>query len=141
MPEGERVFLDTNVVLYALGTEEPKRTIAQNALNGSPIISTQVLSEAASVLHRKYGVPKEDVVEQLEGVVALVEKVTPIDKSVIERAWDLWRRHPYHWFDSLILASSISAGCSILYSEDFQHEQTIEDQLTIVNPFLAEVSP
>lgn len=140
MPEGEGIFLDTNIVLYALGIEEPKRTIAQVALESSPIISVQVLSEAANVLHRKHGVSRGEVVERLEGIEALVHQVTSIGESILKRAWDLWRRHPYHWFDSLFPASAMAAGCNVLYSEDFQHRQTIDNRSTVVNPFLVEVS-
>ncbi len=39
------------------------------------------------------------------------------------------------FFDSLILASALEAGCQILYSEDLQDGQRIENQLMIVNPF------
>jgi predicted nucleic acid-binding protein len=40
----------------------------------------------------------------------------------------------YLW-DSLIIATSLQRNCSILYSEDMQHNQVIEDKLRIVNPF------
>ena len=39
------------------------------------------------------------------------------------------------FIDSLILASALEAGCQILYSEDLQDDQRIENQLMIVNPF------
>jgi len=137
MPVGETVFIDTNVVLYALGTEEPKRSIAQDALNRHPILSVQVLSEAGNVLHRKYGIPKAEVVIQLETIVALVDRVVPLEVASLRRGWDLWERYSLAWFDSLILASALTANCQVLYSEDFQHGQKIEDQLTILNPFVA----
>ena len=37
-------------------------------------------------------------------------------------------------YDGLIVAAAVSAGCAILYSEDLQQGQVI-DQLTIQNPF------
>ncbi len=39
-------------------------------------------------------------------------------------------------WDSLIIAAALQANCYTLYSEDMQHEQIIDDTLTIVNPFL-----
>jgi predicted nucleic acid-binding protein len=50
-------------------------------------------------------------------------------------ALNLAERYQYSYFDSLILASALEAGCQILYSEDLQDGQRIENQLTIVNPF------
>jgi predicted nucleic acid-binding protein len=44
------------------------------------------------------------------------------------------RNRGFHFYDSLIVAAALRAGCSLLYSEDLQHGQAIE-QLTIRNPF------
>jgi predicted nucleic acid-binding protein len=37
----------------------------------------------------------------------------------------------------LIVAAALLAGCKVLYSEDMQHGQVIERQLTIRNPVRA----
>ena len=44
-------------------------------------------------------------------------------------------RYGFSFYDSLIVAAAIDAGCSQLLSEDFQHGQRIEG-LTVHNPFL-----
>jgi len=46
------------------------------------------------------------------------------------------QRYQFSFYDSLIIASALEAGCITLYSEDMQHEQVIEKRLTIRNPFL-----
>ena len=38
--------------------------------------------------------------------------------------------------DSLMISSALLNNCNILYSEDLQHNQLIENQLQIINPFL-----
>ncbi len=50
-------------------------------------------------------------------------------------------RYRFSYFDSLILASALTANCQILYSEDLQHGQVIDGRLTIINPFLPGGSP
>ena len=40
------------------------------------------------------------------------------------------------FWDSLIVASAIENQCSILYTEDMQNGQIIEDRLKIVNPIM-----
>jgi predicted nucleic acid-binding protein len=42
-----------------------------------------------------------------------------------------WR---FGFYDSLIVASALAAGCDMLLTEDLQHGQVIET-LTISNPF------
>ena len=40
------------------------------------------------------------------------------------------------YWDSIIVASALENRCSILYTEDMQHGQVVDQRLTIVNPFL-----
>ena len=48
---------------------------------------------------------------------------------------ELIEKYQYSYWDSLLLASSLENKCSIIYSEDMQHEQIIEKKLKIINPF------
>ncbi len=43
--------------------------------------------------------------------------------------------HTLSYWDSLIVAAALEAGCHTLISEDMQHSQLIENQLRIINPF------
>ena len=62
--------------------------------------------------------------------------IHPVDSSSIETAEYLIRKYDFQIFDSIIVASALHAGCDVLFSEDMQHEQLIEGQMKIVNPFL-----
>ena len=44
--------------------------------------------------------------------------------------------HGFSYWDSLILAAALEAGCSTLYSEDMQHGQIVDESLTILNPLI-----
>ncbi len=44
------------------------------------------------------------------------------------------QHHNIPFFDSLLLATATRVGCSVLLSEDLQHQRTI-DGLTVINPF------
>jgi predicted nucleic acid-binding protein len=44
-------------------------------------------------------------------------------------------RYQFSYWDSLIVASALESGCGVLYSEDLQSQQRIENQLEILNPF------
>ncbi|MDD1619976.1 MAG: hypothetical protein LUQ11_00730 [Methylococcaceae bacterium] len=48
------------------------------------------------------------------------------------------RAYKFSIYDSLIIAAALDADCTTLYSEDMQHRQIIENQLTFVNPFLVD---
>ena len=57
-------------------------------------------------------------------------------QMLYERALELHARHQFRFYDALIVAAALAAGCTRLYSEDLQHGQRIEG-LTIVDPFRA----
>lgn len=42
----------------------------------------------------------------------------------------------YAYWDSLIISTAINENCSLIYSEDMQHNQSIENKLKILNPFI-----
>jgi predicted nucleic acid-binding protein len=58
-----------------------------------------------------------------------------MSQETLEKALFLINRYDFQLFDSLIVASSLQAGCTILYSEDMQHNLLVENQLRIINPF------
>lgn len=135
MPAAERAFIDSHIVLYALDADQQKRDVAWNLLFTRPCISLQVLNECSNVLNRKRQWHVQDVAQALDKILRFVT-VEYSDIATVRLAWKLLERYRFSYYDSLILAAALSAGCSLLYSEDMQHEQVIEGRLTIVNPFL-----
>jgi predicted nucleic acid-binding protein len=129
------VFLDSNIVLYALGDDEAKRSVAVGLLSAWPTTSTQVINECSHVLRRKLKIPPVQVAEELENVIDAV-KLVDVGLIEIRNAWTLAARYGFSHYDSLIVAASLSAGCSTLYTEDMQHGQVIDGRLKLVNPFL-----
>ena len=61
--------------------------------------------------------------------------VMPLTADTHASALGLARDHGLSFYDALIVAAAIEAGCDTLYSEDLQHGRTIGG-LAIVNPFL-----
>lgn len=131
---GAKFFLDSNVVLYAIGNDAGKRDIAAGLLSRRPVISTQVLLETANVAKRKFclDVP---TIKMILGIVEGAAIVRLISSDSIRHAQEFSERYGFTVFDSLIAATAIEAGCTTLYSEDFQHGQRIAGSLTIIDPF------
>lgn len=132
-----RIFLDTNVLIYAYAAYEPaKKAQALAASNtGERWISTQVLIEFVNVSHRKMKASWPDIQMAL---IELIDSHQLISTTAgtIARASRLADRYGFSWFDALIVATALECGCVTLYSEDLQHGQLIEQTLTVVNPFL-----
>ncbi|OQW99615.1 MAG: twitching motility protein PilT, partial [Thiothrix lacustris] len=45
-------------------------------------------------------------------------------------------RYKFSYYDSIIVSSALLSGCQVLYSEDMQHSLLVENQLTIIDPFV-----
>lgn len=133
----DRIFLDTNIFIYAYSKTEPeKRKIALELLClNKALISTQIINEFVWVMYRKFKVDRRKL--QVVGN-KLLEKfeIVLINLETIRKALNIFVDYNFSFWDSLIIASALENDCSILYTEDMQHGQIIEERLKIVNPFV-----
>jgi predicted nucleic acid-binding protein len=132
----DKIFLDTNILIYAYSkTELDKRKIAHEILRTKTfVISTQVINEFIWVMCRKYQVEKEKL-QMIGNRFLKMFEVVIINLHTIQKALNIFTKYNYSYWDSLIIASAIENGCSILYTEDMQTGQVLEGKLKIVNPF------
>ena len=136
------LFLDTNVFIYHLDSTDPAKhataeLIVRDALvEGNACISYQVVQECLNVALRKAEValPLDAARSYLDTVLAPLMQV-PASQALYHHALDIQARWRFGFYDSLIVAAALSAGCGTLMSEDLQHGQRIEG-LTVVNPFM-----
>jgi predicted nucleic acid-binding protein len=129
-----RAFVDSNVLLYAVGDDDDRRAIAESLLALRPVISTQVLAETAAVLRRKFQLSPAEVTQILQALLAQVE-CEPLSASTVLAALQVAHRLGYAHYDSQIVAAALAAGCDVLYSEDLHDGQVVDGKLAIVNPF------
>jgi len=128
-----QIFADTNIVLYSIGQDAKTAAIARNILAAHPKVSTQVINEATNVCLRKLNFTREQAYAFADAVMCRTE-VLPVDESVTRKSAEIALRFQLSNWDALIIAASILAGCTTLYSEVLQHGQTIE-RLNIQNSF------
>ncbi len=129
------VFLDTNILIYATLADDPRAATAQALLATGGVTSVQVLNEFASVAQRKLKRAWPEVSATLAALRILCPDVRPIDVDTHESALEIAQRDGIAFYDALIVASALRAGCTMLLTEDMQDGRVIYDQLTIRNPF------
>lgn len=127
-------FFDTNVLLYALSADAGKANVSESLLRTGGVINVQVLNVFVSVARRKLNMEWREI-EEVIGVIRHRCTVHDLNTAVHEAALVLARAHQLAWYDALILAAAIQAGCKRLYSEDMQHGRRFGKTLTIINPF------
>lgn len=130
-----RVFIDSNILIYSVSDEGKKSIIAQNLLSSYRItMSVQVLNEFCNVMIKKRILTLDELIKVIATFCQDFE-VLPISETLVSQALSIKQRLNYSYWDSLIVATALASGVSTLYSEDMHHNQTIDGQLTIVNPF------
>lgn len=135
-------FVDTNILLYASDQSAGSKRLRSAELlselwqtqNG--VMSTQVLQEFFYNATRKLSLPLNIAAARAIVDVYSVWIRKPITAKTIAHAIDLHGRLRFSFWDSLIIAAALESGCTKLYTEDMQHGQCIEDQLTVINPFI-----
>ena len=144
MANGSTVFVDTNVLLYALDPRDPvKRSAAGIWLercwgDRSGRVSTQILNELYANLRRV--APGYDADAARQHVRRYrAWSPWPVDDSTVDLAWKIEERVSIGYWDALVVAAAQQQGCTYLLTEDLQGGRVI-DELTILNPFTADVS-
>lgn len=134
-------FLDSNVFIYLFDPVHiKKRDIATGLVRGalqnnSACISFQVVQETLRVVTEKLpqAASAEDAKKFFLHSLQPLWRVMP-SAELYATALQLKERWKFAFYDSLIVAAALQAGCKRLLSEDLQHGQRIEG-LRIENPF------
>jgi predicted nucleic acid-binding protein len=130
----DKIFLDTNVLVYAVAANDPRRKRAEALLLAGGSLSVQVLNEFVSVARRKMSMPWAEVEEVLDAIMVLCPNPLPITLKIHKSALRIGEKQGYAIYDALVIAAALEADCNILYSEDLQNGQRING-LMIRNPF------
>ena len=132
------ILLNTNIWIYFYAKNPPDKYIQSEKLIdnyfGLLVVSTQILGELFHVLTRKNLV---SYVEAKEVIIELTSNfaIINIDTIKVLKAIEINSRYGYAYWDSLIIATALTQNCSIIYSEDMQNNQLIDNQTRILNPF------
>jgi predicted nucleic acid-binding protein len=138
--DNQRQFVDTNIFLYAYDSSEPKkRGKAQQLISSlwhsrQGVISIQVLQELYVNLTRK--LPKPISSELAAQILTDLGQWNLHEPTLadLKRAIDLEKTHNISFWDAMIVSSAQQMGCKVLWTEDLNSGQYIDD-LIIRNPF------
>ena len=140
MPNG--CFIDTNILIYTRDRRVPeKRARAAEWLrmladDDRIVISPQVMNEFAhNVIRKLPEITPEQLLASLHDLQQWCTAFTTADTALDGLA--IHRRFRFSFYDSVLVASALAAGCDSFLSEDLAHGQRVAG-LRIINPFLAE---
>jgi predicted nucleic acid-binding protein len=135
----DRVFLDSNVVLYVMDSREPAKNRRAREWLGR-LIEAQILIVSPQVLNEVYWIGRQKFpqipIGELKRFVGdfMPSCRAPLDAAIMREAFRIEDQYGLSWWDCLIVASALAARCHLLLTEDMQHGMRI-DTLTILSPF------
>ncbi|OQY22237.1 MAG: hypothetical protein B6I34_06180 [Anaerolineaceae bacterium 4572_32.1] len=120
---GEPIFIDANIVMYAVGTEHPYRRPCQDSLNRivndklPAVVSSEIHQE---ILHRYLSLGLPDKARQVSiKLEAIVPTALPVTMADVQRARKLSERYPALKTRDLIhTAVMLENGLSRILSTD-----------------------
>ena len=136
----DRVFLDTNVLIYAATSLEPfpdKYARAEEIIANEDFgISTQVIGEFIRNVQSKRKMRSPLTDEQVDDWIERLSEfpIIMIDREIIVNATLFQRRYQIDFWDGQILAAAHRFGAATLLTEDLDHGQTY-GSVRCENPF------
>jgi predicted nucleic acid-binding protein len=136
----DRVFVDTNVLVYSRDASEPAKqkqamgwmTRLWSEKRGR--LSFQVLSEFYIIVTNKLQPGMEPQTAREDVRLLLAWRPIAVDARVIEEAWRTQDRYKLSWWDALIVSAAQVSDCRYLLTEDLQEKQNMGN-VEVINPF------
>lgn len=132
-------FLDTNVLLYAIGDvaeEAAKRGRAWALIESGDIaLSVQVLQEfywQATKASRPWAISHEAAQAMIAAWRRFPVQETTL--ALLDAGFELQARHRFSFWDSMIVAAARAQGCDTVWTEDMDDGRIVEG-MRVANPF------
>lgn len=138
MTDDARTFVDTNIFIYAndatAGTkhERARELLKTVWLDGSGVVSVQVLQELYVNLTRKLQLPSADAATMVRELSQWAVHAPESDDVL--SAIRLHERSKISFWDAMIFRSASRMDCRTLWSEDLNEGQTYAG-VTVRSPF------
>ena len=139
-----RFTLDTNILLYAVNTDEPdKHKIASRILEVAAdrdcLLSLQSLGEFLNAVRRKNASSIDDAIA-ITQIWQQLFHVICADQDTYNEAVEYVQDHSISFWDAMIWVTAKQAGCAYILSADMQHGRRLGG-VEIVNPFAKDAAP
>jgi predicted nucleic acid-binding protein len=133
-----KLTLDANILYYAQDADAGRKSDTANRLIrraalSDALLTVQALGETFFALTRKGRMPPDAAGNY---VVRLADAFPVIGSEAADLggAIDAVTRHQLSFWDAMLWATAVRAGCEIVVSEDFQHGRKL-GRVTFLDPF------
>ncbi|MDR3748532.1 MAG: PIN domain-containing protein [Acidobacteriota bacterium] len=132
------IFVDTNVLIYALDDADRKKQKAARLWRAElwrsrqGRISYQVLQEFYVKVTQKWPGARDQARSEVRDLLAW--RPIAVDGELLEQSWKIQDRYRLSFWDALIVSAAKASSCHYLLTEGLQPDQDL-DGVVVVNPF------
>ena len=132
------VFVDTNVLIYALDEADLKKQQAARVWRAElwksrrGRISFQVLQEFYAKVTQKWPSARQEARSEVRDLLAW--RPVAVDEEILEHGWKIQDRYHLSFWDALMVEAARRAGATVLLTEDLQDGRQF-GPVRVENPF------
>ncbi len=135
----KRYCMDTNILIYSIDRQAGARhqtaiKLVQEMMTSDCVLTLQSLGEFFHASTRKEKMPKQEAIAQINDWMSLFPVINAVP-TTLTMAMLAVDKHPFSFWDAMILETAAQAGVTHLFSEDMQHQQSWKGMI-IENPFI-----
>lgn len=130
--------LDTNILIYAIDRDAGKKheiasLILDKSMNGRCLLTAQALGEFYCAATRKGDISQSEAVEIIEDLMEIFPVISSTG-ATLKKALSALPKYGLQFWDAMLWATAKESKCSLIITEDFQDERSVEG-VQFINPF------
>ena len=138
--KGQKVYLDTNIFIYALEAMEPWTTLIKEAFTGLEAGEWHAVTSSLSIaecLVKPYQLDRDDMVAAYRAVLSPSQylHIAPPYDDIFVVAARLRAKHNFKLPDAIHVATALDMNCTVMLTNDAQFRRVPTMQCLLMSDF------
>ena len=140
--KGQKVYLDTNIFIYALEAMEPWAALLQEAFASLQAGEWHAVTSSLSIaecLVKPFDMERDDMVAAYRAALSPSQylHIAPLREEILVDAARLRALHKFKLPDALHIATALDEGCTAMLTNDAQFRKVAKVQCLLMSDFVS----
>jgi predicted nucleic acid-binding protein len=140
--KGQKVYLDTNIFIYALEAMEPWAALLQEAFASLEAGEWQAVTSSLSIaecLVKPFDMERDDMVAAYRAALSPSQylQIAHLHEDILVDAARLRAKHKFKLPDALHIATALVEGCTVMLTNDAQFRKVASLQCILMSDFVS----
>lgn len=144
--KGQKVYLDTNIFIYALEAMEPWASLLRDLFASLEAGDWHAVTSSLSIaecLVKPFDMEREDMVLAYRAALSPSRylHIAPLGEEILVEAARLRAKHKFKLPDALHIATALDQGCTAMLTNDAQFRKVPAIQCILLSDLVAQMTP